>query len=45
MAKYPLPFGDLNAGTGDANAREAALPGGGLNGESADSDLRRHAPG
>ena len=31
-------FGDLNARTGDANAREAALPAGGLNDESVDSD-------
>ena len=31
-------FGDLNARTGDANAREAGLIAGGLNDESVDSD-------
>ena len=43
--KFQLPFGDLNARTGDANAREAAFPVRGLNDESADSDLRRQASG
>ena len=38
-------FGDLNARTGDANAREAALPAGGLIDERVDSDSRTRASG